>query len=191
MTLVSTRKRWQEKNKTKKQYCSFRYGTDGYWHVDWRLKTAKPGDYGICIWTAPCSSMMVQCQCFKPRSSGKSGAPGLLRMRGQWIWCDLDLLWLNPLICLGALETITMPLGKWLKDLLVNKRASLEDFRNWRCLLVTLYCSCCTANCKEKNNTYNIPEERERKKKIWTGGTLEHFPWFISYSCPNGISGHF
>lgn len=62
-----------------------------------------------------------------------------------------------------ALETITMPLGMWLKDLLVNKRASLEDFRNWRCLLVTLYCSCCTANCKEKNNTYNIPEE---KKKI-------------------------
>lgn len=108
---------------------------------------------------------MVQCQCFKPRSSDKSGAPGLLRMRGRWIWCDLDLLWLNPLICLGALETITMPLGKWLKDLLVNKRASLEDFRNWRCLLVTLYCSCCTANCKEKNNTYNIPEEREREKK--------------------------
>lgn len=64
-----------------------------------------------------------------------------------------------------ALETITMPLGMWLKDLLVNKRASLEDFRNWRCLLVTLYCSCCTANCKEKNNTYNIPEEKKKSER--------------------------
>lgn len=76
-----------------------------------------------------------------------------------------------------ALETITMPLGMWLKDLLVNKRASLEDFRDWRCLLVTLYCSCCTANCKEKNNTYNIPEEKKKNLNGRDIGTfsMTHF----------------
>lgn len=72
-------------------------------------------------------------------------------------WADLS----------RALETITMPLGMWLKDLLVYERASLDVFRNWRCLLVTLYYSCCTANCKEKNNTYNTPEKK--KKSEWEG----------------------
>lgn len=60
-----------------------------------------------------------------------------------------------------------MPLGMWLKDLLVYKRASLDVFRNWRCLLVTLYCSRCTANCKEKNNTYHTPEKK--KTSEWEG----------------------
>lgn len=79
-------------------------------------------------------------------------------------WADLS----------RALETITMPLGMWLKDLLVYERASLDIFRNWRCLLVTLYCSCCTANCKEKNNTYNTPE----KKKNLNGRDIGAFSMF-------------
>lgn len=111
----------------------------------------------------------------------------LFHMRGQWIWRDSDLLWSNGLICLGPWRLSQCLLGcGWRICSCMNEHlwtfSGIGDACSWRYIALAV---------QQIVKRKIIPIILQKRKKIWMGGTLEHFPCFISYSYLNCISGHF
>lgn len=119
-TLVSTRIWWRMKQK--KQTVLLILMLQGWiltCLLDWRPKTAKPGDYGICI-VANVWSPGVQTNLEHHDHEALSHERTTTLMRfGSVVAKSADLS--------RTLETIAMPLGMQLKDPFVHKRGRFQE----------------------------------------------------------------